>query len=94
MGVSDAGGLGLVVAMRELGRERGLVFEVGCCRLASQRLAMVDLLEGDMRRVTAAMRRVNSALVRVSRLQAVIAAEGGATSSEALTALLLELGIV
>lgn len=89
---SDA--LGLMVAAAELGRERGVAFEVGCCRLAARRLALVDLLDGEPTRVIAALRRVNSALVRASRLQAVSVAEGGATSSEALTALLLEMGVV
>lgn len=84
---------GLVVAMDTLGAELNLVFEIGCCRLMLGRLYEVDALEADdPRELARVIRALNAALTAAVRVQRQIELEGGSNTSEALTALLLEMG--
>lgn len=84
---------GHVVAMDRLGAEQNLVFEIGCCRVALSYLMEVDAIDArDPREFARVVRALTSALTAAVRLQRQIEMEGGSDTSEALTALLLELG--
>lgn len=91
-GVITGESRGVITLVAELGRELNLVLEIGCCRLMMQRLMAIDGLDGDARKLAKSLRALNRALTGAMRLQWVIQSEGGSSASEALTALLADLG--
>lgn len=84
------GSVGVVSAVRELGSERSLTFEIGVLRLLTDRLMAVAGLHGDAGDVATALRSLTTALVAATRLQHRLVEDGVEDSSEALSLLLAE----
>ncbi len=79
--------------LRTIGQKMSLEDEIGALRLVLKRVITLDALDGDPKETAATVARLSDSIVRAVRAQRAISGDLAEDLSEALTTVLIEMGL-